>query len=327
LLSSAERELLLVEWNNTAAKFPREIAIHRLFERQAQQIPAARAITDGTTHFTYQQVNERANRLARYLQRAGVAQGSFVGLYLERSADLIVTLLAILKAGGAYVPLDQSYPKERLAFMLDDAQVQVLVTESRFASNLPRHAKTRCLYLDRDKEEIARECPENLSTEIRGKSPAYVIYTSGSTGKPKGVVVTHRAVNRLVINTNYVQLTPGDVMAQLSNSSFDAATWEIWGSLLNGARLVIISKETALCATDFTAAIREHGVTTAFLTTALFNQHIAHRPETFKGLRHVMVGGEAADVRSFRECLQHGAPQNLWNAYGPTERQRLRCVS
>ena len=231
----------------------------------------------------------------------------------------MVTLLAILKAGGAYVPLDQSYPKERIAFMVEDAQVQVLVTESRFASNLPRHAKAMCLYLDRNKEEIARERGENLSTEVRGKSPAYVIYTSGSTGKPKGVVVTHRAINRLVINTNYVQLTPSDVMAQISNSSFDAATWEIWGSLLNGARLAIVAKETVLCASDFAAAIREHGVTTMFLTTALFNQHIAHRPEMFKNVRHVMVGGEAADVRSFRECLQHGAPQNLWNVYGPTE--------
>ncbi|MGH8525177.1 MAG: non-ribosomal peptide synthetase, partial [Gammaproteobacteria bacterium] len=243
LLSPAERDQLLLKWNETGAAFPRDVAVHRLFERQAQQTPPERAITDGTTHLTYEQLNERANRIARYLQRAGVVQGSFVGVYLERSAELIVTLLGILKAGGAYVPLDHSYPKDRLAFMLEDAQVEVLVTESRFASMLPQQVNTKCLRVDRDEEEIARESGQNLTTEDGGDSPAYVIYTSGSTGKPKGVVVPHRAINRLVINTNYVQLTPTDVMAQVSNSSFDAATWEIWGSLLNGGRLVIIPKD------------------------------------------------------------------------------------
>jgi amino acid adenylation domain-containing protein len=319
LLSAAERDQLLIDWNKTAAAFPRDIAVHRLFEAQVGRAPQAIALVDGAVQTTYEDLNARANRLARHLQRAGVVPGSFVGLYLERSADLIITLLAILKCGAAYVPLDHSYPKERIAFMLDDAKVEVLLTESRFAEVLPANAATTRIYLDQDRDRVRGESSDNLSVDVSGASPAYVIYTSGSTGKPKGVIIPHRGINRLVINADYAQLKADDVMAQISNSSFDAATWEIWGSLLNGARLVIVPKETALSAPDFAAAIRQHGFTAMFLTTALFNQHVSQMPAMFRGIRYVGVGGEALDVRWIREALKYGAPQHLINGYGPTE--------
>jgi amino acid adenylation domain-containing protein len=319
LLTGAERHQLLTEWNNTSAAFPREVPVHRLFEAQVERNPGAVAIVDGGVQLTYEELNGRANQLARRLQRAGVAPGKFVGVYLDRSADLIATLLAILKCGAAYVPLDQSYPGERIAFMLDDAQLEVLVTESRFTGSLPTRPSTTCVYLDREWDGARQESGENLAIDNGGGTPAYVIYTSGSTGKPKGVIVPHRGISRLVINTDYLRLGPDDVVPQISNCSFDAATWEIWGPLLNGARLVILSKETAISTADFAASIRSHGITTMFMTTALFNQHASQSPAMFRPVRHVLIGGEALDAGWVREVFEHGAPQRFLNVYGPTE--------
>jgi non-ribosomal peptide synthetase component F len=158
---------------------------------------------------------------------------------------MIVGILGVLKAGGAYVPLDPTYPQERLAFMLEDSAVPVLLTQEKLVEKLPQHS-ARVVCLDTDWEKIAFHSKDNPSSAVKPENLAYVIYTSGSTGKPKGVTVPHRAVNRLVLNTNYISLQPLDVVAFASNFSFDAATFEIWGALLNGAKLVVITKDVAL---------------------------------------------------------------------------------
>jgi amino acid adenylation domain-containing protein len=231
---------------------------------------------------------------------------------------MVVGLLGILKAGGAYVPLDPAYPQERLAFMLADAQVPVLLTQQRLVGRLPQYTG-RVVYLDTDRVALSRESQENPTSRVRAENLAYVIYTSGSTGRPKGVAVPHRAINRLVFNTNYVQLEPDDRVAQASNVSFDAATFEIWGALLQGAQLIGMEKDVALSPQDFAVHLHEQGISVLFLTTALFNQLASTVASGFGSVRHLLFGGEAVDPKWVKEVLNHGRPERLLHVYGPTE--------
>jgi amino acid adenylation domain-containing protein len=231
---------------------------------------------------------------------------------------MVVATLAALKAGSAYLPLDTSYPEERLAFMLEDAQAPVLITRERWLGLFPVEAVWP-VCLDRDAALLARRSSLAPPFYATPESLAYVIYTSGSTGRPKGVAVPHRAVVRLVRNTSYIGIRPDDVIAQASNTSFDAATFEIWGALLNGARMVGVAKETMLSPRDLAAQIRRDGVTVLFLTTALFNQVIRELPDAFTPLRHLLFGGEPVDPAAVRRCLLSGAPERLLHVYGPTE--------
>jgi amino acid adenylation domain-containing protein len=317
VMTQAEHELI-VSWNETEREYPREASVAELFERAAAKTPDAIAVIDGATEYTYGELNARANQLARHLQKLGVRTGTPVAVYLERGLSMIVTFLGILKAGGAYVPLDRSYPKDRITFMIEDTEAPVLITTTALREALPAtRATLRCL--DAAQRDIAAEPKENFATGARGDTLAYIIYTSGSTGRPKGVCVPHRAISRLVLNVDYAQLTPADVMAQVSNCSFDAATWEIWGSLLNGARLVIIPAEVLLTVRDFAGALARHEITAMFITTALFNQIAAEAPTAFRKMRHLLFGGEAADPKWAAEVLRQGAPERLLNVYGPTE--------
>ncbi len=241
-----------------------------------------------------------------------------VGICVERSIEMIVGLLGILKAGGAYVPLDPEYPKERLGFMLRDSEAPILITQQAFVDAFSNHT-AKIISLDTDWEKIAQGSERNLAAETSSDTLAYVIYTSGSTGQPKGVAVAHRAVNRLVMNTDYVQVTPSEVMAQASNVSFDAATFEIWSALLNGARLVLIAKDTLLSPQSLSTAIVRHGITMLFLTTALFNQMVQQIPAALGKLRYLLFGGEAVDPQKVKQLLDNGPPGRLLHLYGPTE--------
>jgi amino acid adenylation domain-containing protein/FkbH-like protein len=319
LLTEAGRRQLLVDWNQTATEYPRTYCIHQLFETQAALTPNAIAVCYGDQSITYRELNERANQLAWRLKKLSVGPDVPVGICLGRSIEMMVGLLAILKAGGAYVPLDAAYPKERLAFMVADAQMPVLMTQQRLAARFPQKGVT-IVCIDADGELIAGEKRGNVpNTATTPENLAYVMYTSGSTGQPKGVAVPHRAVVRLVRNTNYIQFRPTDRVAQVSNASFDAATFEIWGALLNGGRLVGISNEIVLSPKDFAHALREQEISVMFLTCALFNQLAAEAPGAFGHMRVVMFGGEAGDPKSVRSVLQHQPPQFLVNGYGPTE--------
>jgi len=256
--------------------------------------------------------------LAHYLRTLGVGPDVLVGLCLERSLELVVGLLGILKAGGAYVPLDPSHPAERLAFMLADAAAPVVLTQQSLRNTLPPTAATR-VCLDAPPSELQEQPTHNPSPLTRPEHLAYVIYTSGSTGTPKGVMVPHRAIARLVCNTDYIQLGPTDGVAQLANPSFDAATFEIWGALVNGSRLAMVPRDVALDPLRLADALRRNDVSTLFLTTALFNEVIRARPNTFAHLKQALFGGEAVDPHWVRECLHAGAPQRLLHVYGPTE--------
>jgi amino acid adenylation domain-containing protein len=318
MLTAAERHQLLVEWNDTRRDYPSDQYIHQLFEAQVTCAPDAAAIVFEGQQLTYRELNERANQLARHLKKFGVGADVLVAISLERSVELVIGLLAILKAGGAYVPLDPSYPKERLAFMLLDCGAPVLITQRCFAGVFT-DTKVKILTLDDDRKKIAQHSKENLAPANGSDNLAYVIYTSGSTGEPKGVAVPHRAVNRLVMNTDYVALSATDVMAQASNVSFDAATFEIWGTLLNGAKLVLIAKDTLLSPQALSAAIDRHGITTLFLTTALFNQMVKQIPTALAKLKHLLFGGEAVEPQRVRDLTHQGPPKHLLHVYGPTE--------
>ena len=241
---------------------------------------------------------------------------------MERSAEWIVALLGILKAGGTYVPLDGSYPAQRLRFMLQDAEVRLLLTESgqpEVVAEGEAAGEPEVVYLDQAWERLGSESGENLAKVTQAENLAYLMYTSGSTGQPKGVGVTHRAINRLVRNTNYVKFDERARVAQISNASFDAATFEIWGALLNGGQLVILEKETALSPTELAQQLAAHQISVLFLTTALFHQLAQSRPALFASLTYLVFGGEAADAHCVQRVLQAGKPRHLINGYGPTE--------
>lgn len=318
LLSRNERRKVIEIWNQTGSEFPRADTVHQLFSAQAHRTPGALAVVYGDKSLTFLQLEERTNQLAHFLIKAGVSPNALVGICMHRSIDMIVGWLGILKAGATYVPLDPTYPEERLEFMLEDTQMPLLLTEKALSSRLPKGARKICL--DSEWKTISHEspgAPEGIATT--SENLAYVIYTSGSTGKPKGVCVPHRGIVRLLFNTNYVQLEAADRIAQVSNSSFDAATFEVWGALLHGGQLVGLHQDVLLSPRDFASQLRENRITTLFLTTALFNQVAADVPDAFRPLKQVFFGGEACDPRAVKDILHHGAPQRLVHVYGPTE--------
>ena len=317
ILTSQERLQILQEWNASDAAIP-DAPVYRLFEQRAAAMPDAQAIVMPDGELSYGELNRRANQIAHYLIGLGIGAESRVGFSFDRSCDLIVALLGILKAGGAYVPLDPAYPADRLAYMAEDAGLTVVLSHSTVAGALPRGA-ARIVCIDTATSEIAALPTTNPGVRVAGENLAYVMYTSGSTGRPKGSAITHQAIVRLVQNMNYVTLGPGDRLAHLSNSAFDALTFEVWGSLLNGATVVGLSKDIVLSPPEFARTLREERITSMFLTTALFNQLAQEVPGAYGTLRDVLFGGEAVDPRIVRDVLNHGKPERLLHVYGPTE--------
>ncbi len=318
LVDAAERRLVVEAWNQTDRPFPRDVTLHALFDKHVRERPDAEALTWGDVRLSYAELDARANRLAHHLRRYGVGPDARVGVLLERSLELIVSILAVIKAGGCYVPLDPTYPAERLRLMLDDSGARVLVTLSEMAVGVTA-SDLRIICLDDDADRLADhpvEAPESGATP---DNLAYIVYTSGSTGKPKGVMVGHRHVVQLVVETDYVQFGPGDRIAQASNASFDALAFEMWGAFLNGATLVGIGREVLLSPPALHTFLREQRITTLYQTTALLNQLSREVPDIFAPLREVLFGGQQVDPASVRRILAGGKPQRLLHVYGPTE--------
>jgi amino acid adenylation domain-containing protein len=313
LLGEAERHRVLVEWNATRSPYPADRSVPALFAEHVARTPDAVAVTDGARTITYAELERRARRLAHRLCDLGIGRGVRVGVCCDRSIELVVALLGVLTAGSAYVPLDPSHPAERRTALLDDAGAVAVVTAGAGRGD----ARPEVRLESSDGEALEAPAAEPLA--LRGADLAYVMYTSGSTGAPKGVAVPHRAIARLVRDTDYVRLGPDDVVAHVSNPAFDAATFEIWGALLNGARLVLIPPDTALAPRALAGALAREGVTTVFLTTSLFNQVAREAPDAFRTLRQVLFGGETAEPRWVRTVLRAAPPARLINGYGPTE--------
>jgi len=317
MLGEDERRHLLRGLNDTARPYPSAATLARQFADSAQRHGARTAISaDGTT-LTYAELDRRSNQLAHHLAANGVKAGDRVAVLLERSPALIETLVAIMKLGASAVPLDPAAPTDRTAFVVEDAGIAVVVT---LAATDLRGATVTRVALDAQAQAIAA-CPSTAlpATATRAQDEALVFYTSGSTGIPKAVCVPHRAILRLVMNTDYVTLGVNDRVANLSNVAFDASTFEIWGPLLNGGEAHVLGRDMALTPQVLARELRSRGITVMFLTTALFNQIAREAPDAFATLDTVMFGGEKVEPRWVKRILSRGAPKRLLHVYGPTE--------
>lgn len=324
VLSTEERRRLTLDFNRTATDYPKSETIQSLFESQTASTPDALALVFGDEHFSYRRLNEEANRLAHYLRQEGVGPDVPVAVLTERSVEMVVGLLGVLKAGGAYVPLDPTSPQERLAFMLEDAGIRHVLAQKHLGIVLPPATGLKVFYLDAHWSSLKDLSTENPPSVTGPDDLAYIIFTSGSTGMPKGVSVAHRAVVRLVRNTDYADFGRGEVHLQLAPLSFDASTFEIWGSLLHGARLVVMPPQQPSLE-ELGSAVREHGVTTLWLTAGLFHVMVDHRVDDLKGLRQLLAGGDVLSVSHVQKFLQESEAGCLINGYGPTESTTFAC--
>ncbi|HVR06846.1 MAG TPA: amino acid adenylation domain-containing protein, partial [Thermoanaerobaculia bacterium] len=325
MLAAGERQQVLVDWNDTGRPYPREAVIQELLAGQAARRPDAVAVAAAAEMLTYGGLEGRANRLAHLLRRQGIGVEDRVGVCLERSPDLVVALLAVLKAGAAYVPLPPHDPPDRVALLAADCGVAAVITAACHAGALAS-TPARRLVLDDAAAALAAE-PETPPAAGAGpQNLAYVLYTSGSTGRPKGVAVPHRAVVRLVRETDYVELGEGEVVLQLAPAAFDASTFEIWGCLLGGGRLVLAPPSPTL--DQLAEVLARHQVSVLWLTAGLFHQMVDERPQALLAVRQLLAGGEAlspAHVNRLLERFAEGRGQALVNGYGPTEGTTFSC--
>lgn len=331
LLTAGERKELLQTWNQTTTAYPRDRLIHDLFAEQALLHPqkvavihrGSRGTVESRRTLTYRVLEVESNRLARYLRALSRGEDLRIGISLERSPATIIAMLAVLKAGGAYVPIDPAYPAERLAFLLEDAGVGILVTLSQHVSRFPHYAG-RVVCLDRDAAAIAANVADPLTSSATPESLAYLMYTSGSTGRPKGVAVPHRAVVRLVKETDYARFGPDEIFLGCAPVSFDASTFEIWGSLLNGGMLVL-SPEAVPTPRQLAAMIAEDGITTMWLTAGLFHQMVDAELERLASVPQLVAGGDVLSPVHVNRLLERLAGGVLLNGYGPTENTTFTC--
>ncbi|WP_336217184.1 amino acid adenylation domain-containing protein, partial [Nonomuraea sp. LPB2021202275-12-8] len=281
---------------------------------QAGLRPAEVAVVSGDVRLTYAELVDRAEALAVELCGLGVGRGDPVGLCCGRSADLVVGMLGILRAGGAYVPLDPDYPADRLAFMLDDSDVRIVVGHQRLLGALPMGDRRAVLV-----EEVGEGAGGEVAWPLGGGDDlACLLYTSGSTGRPKGVMVPHRAVARLVRETDYARFSSRTVIGQVASACFDPHLFEVWGPLLNGGRVVIVPPEVSLVPARFAGLIRAEGITMLAIVTALFNATVTERPDAFATVEQLYIGGEAINPSKTAIALGAGRTE-VYNVYGPTE--------
>ncbi|WP_164002997.1 non-ribosomal peptide synthetase, partial [Pyxidicoccus caerfyrddinensis] len=316
LMVGVERRRLVQDWSGKPAEYPHEASLAELFEGQVRRTPDAVAVEHAGQRLTYTELNRKANQLAHHLRGMGVGPEVRVGLCVERSLELVVSVLGILKAGGVYVPLDASYPQERLAWMKQEADVSLLVTQQKLLPSLTQTEVERVVCVDTEWAVITRQSDDNPPTRVGGENLAYVMFTSGSTGRPKGVGVPHRAVSRLVLRTDFAHFGPEEVWLQLAPISFDASTLEVWGALLHGAKLVVYPAGTPSLE-ELGRTLGEAGITSLWLTAALFEQMQARQPEALAGVKQLLAGGDVLPVGRVKERLAAGGV--LINGYGPTE--------
>ncbi|MEO1764978.1 MAG: non-ribosomal peptide synthetase, partial [Cyanobacteria bacterium J06629_18] len=321
------RHKILVEWNQTQLDYPSDKCIHQLFEEQVAKTPDAVAIIWKDQQLTYQQLDNRANQLANYLQTLGIKPDSKVGICIERCLEMVVGILGILKAGGAYVPLDPAYPQERLSHMLNDSGVSVLLTTENLLSQIPDN-KARQICLDRDWDKlISQQSQQPPHSDVKSNNLAYIIYTSGSTGKSKGVMIEHNSlVNFTTTATKEYQINNNDRILQFASISFDVAVEEMYISLTNGATLILRTNDFLTSGSQMLQKCNQWGITVLDLPTAYWHQiasDLANNQSHHKSsLRLVIIGGEAVipeKVRTWYEFCKSQKSPELINVYGPTE--------
>ncbi|MGH2510375.1 MAG: non-ribosomal peptide synthetase, partial [Ktedonobacteraceae bacterium] len=322
LVSSEDRQVLLVDWNATETPYPCNLCYTQLFEAQVDKAPDAIALVFKHEHLTYRELNARANQLARHLRKHGVGPEVLVGIYMERSLEMLVALLAVLKAGGAYVPLDTTYPKDRLQFMLDDTAPLILLTQQHLMQRQALHA-AQSIYVTSSWETFQQEQTENFISQACAQNLAYVIYTSGSTGRPKGVLITHQSlINHNLAIIAQCRFSSLDHIFQFYSISFDAAVEEIFPTLLCGARLILRDNDMLFASVDLIDLITREGLSLLSLPTAYWHMWVHELEQAGSKLptclRLLLVSGEKPSPERLSKWLQLG--QSSWmNTYGPTE--------
>lgn len=315
MLDPDEIYTLTYKWNGPESNYPHDRCIHHLFSEHVERTPYAPALVFKDDVISYEELDRRANVVARRLANVPIIPDSIIGIYLERGIDLIVAMLGVLKVGGAYLPLDPTHPNERTVFLLKETSARAIVTSSHLAASLSSEGyPVVCTdpVFDRDESQV------KIHTDVSADNLAYVLHTSGSTGQPKGVGVSHRSVNRLFFDTNYIDLSPHDVFLHLSAPAFDASTFEIWGALCRGATLVLYP-DPHVDSTRLGELIARHKVSVLLLITGLFHQFIDAAPRQADSLRHLLVGGDVLSTRHLRLALSLLPRCQITNVYGPTE--------
>ncbi|BAY66478.1 amino acid adenylation domain-containing protein [Calothrix brevissima NIES-22] len=323
LLSTREHQQLLFEWNKTQKEYS-QTCIHQLFALQVERTPNAIAVVFGNQQLTYQELNNRANQLAQYLHELGVKQNTLIGICIERSLDIFVSILGILKAGGAYVPLDPDYPQERLDYMFRDSQISILLTTKKLVTQIPEH-NLQVVYLDADWDVIATKSQQNFISEVQAENLAYVIYTSGSTGKPKGVMVPHRSLVNAYFGWEeaYELRTKTTSHLQMASFSFDVFTGDLVRALCSGAKLVVCPREWLLAPELLYKLMREQKVDCAEFVPAVMRNLTAYLEKTGQNLdfmRVLIVGSDSWYVKEYEEWQRFcGLETRLINSYGVSE--------
>ncbi|MCZ8125784.1 MAG: amino acid adenylation domain-containing protein [Microcystis sp. LE19-114.1B] len=320
LLTKVEEEQLILaeNQNDSLIKTIDYQCIHRLFEKQVEKTPDAIAIIYKNEQLTYQELNQRANQLAHYLQFLGIKLEDKIGVCIERSPLMVIAILGILKAGGAYVPLDVTYPVERLAFMLEDVKCPILLTQTHLSNQLQVEDIQQVINIESEWENISQYSSDNLLTQVTPDNLAYIIYTSGSTGIPKGTEVPHRSFIGFMFGVDYIKLDPDNIWLQHSSISWDALTLELWPPLLYGGRCVVFP-DNVPTPENLSKIIKEEGVNILWLTCALFNLIIDTMPEALLEVKQLIIGGETLSVSHVRRALDLLPQTQIINGYGPSE--------
>lgn len=318
LLNTADKKLILESWSGAAQVSDDLSSIPAIFAEMVRNHPQRIAIEDSESAITYKELDIASDRAAALLQFHGLQKGDRVGIMMERSMDLVISLLGVLKAGAAYVPIDPAYPTPRIAMMLEDSEANLVISDHR--TNEPN-----CPVILTG--EFSDADPETFRpVDLTGESLAYIIFTSGSTGRPKGTLIPHRGVVRLVKDTNYIHFGPDESFLLSSPVTFDASTLELWGSLLNGGRLALLPPGTPSLL-ELGSAIRQFEITTLWLTAGLFQLMVDERPGDLRSLKQLLVGGDIVSKTHARIAIDLLAPDGqLFNGYGPTENTTFSTV-
>ncbi|GFE67456.1 non-ribosomal peptide synthetase [Chroococcus sp. FPU101] len=326
LLSKAEQKQLLLSCNETKTDYPKDLCIHQVFERQATKTPDAVAVVYEEQQLTYRELNQRARQFASILQQQRVTTETLVGLCVDHSFDLIVGMLAILMSGGVYIPIDATYPQERINFIVEDTGLTLVLTQHQY---ITQFSNIKCLCLDSVGVWLPNPEPQKnvlINSTPQPDNLAYIMYTSGSTGIPKGVCIPHQGIVRLVKENNYIHFGSDEVFLQAAPTSFDAATFEIWGALLNGAKLVLLPYHQPSLA-QLGEAIIQYQITTLWLTAGLFQLMIDEQLDSLASVRQLLAGGDVLSRVHVQKFLHRYPNSRLINGYGPTEGTTFTCTA
>ncbi|NOU19049.1 MAG: amino acid adenylation domain-containing protein [Bacteroidales bacterium] len=327
LLSSEEYEQIVYKWNETSKNYPKSKTVSLLFQEQVEKVPGNIALEYEGHRLTYRELNEQSNKLARYIRARYEAKtgqtltgDNLIALYLDRSPEMVIGILAVLKAGGSYVPMDMNYPQERVDYILEDTNVELVLSLKRLSKDhQDKLPKDKVIHVDLTERLYEEKDASNLPQHSSGTNLAYIIYTSGTTGKPKGVMVEHHQVVSFAIENNYISNDKAHIVGGLSNYAFDGSIFDIFFSLLNGKHLVLIDSSNLFDLSKLDTQLIDCKVDTIFITTALFNSLIQNKAKCLTSVRQVLFGGEACSIEMVNRFKINYSESTLIHVYGPTE--------